>query len=448
MILAVFFLGGQSHLNRGMLVSKLSIIVALFIFLGEQDLEVEMTHNHRSIDLSKTLQILLAGMTVLSLLTSCGQQPGVTPSQIPPTIVPPSFTLTLIPPTNTPQPTPTITLSPTPSQADLLLPAAQSEGQLNVIALPHDWMNYGEIISVFSHKYGIAVKELDPNAGSSTELKAIRNGRITGDPLAPDVIDVGVTFAMQAKAENLLEPYKVSTWPSIPESAKDPDGYWYGDYYGIIVFEINPDFVLTPPEDWSDLLKPEYNVALTGLPADSYQSMMSVYSASLANGGSLNDTLPGLRFFQQINRNKSLSDVVTRRDTVVSGETPIALRWDYLALADQEALSGQKEIVIIIPKTGLVAGMYAQGISAYAPHPNAAKLWMEFLYSDEGQLLLLKGLGHPIRFADLLQRNAIPNALLDRLLPVEPYIEAEFPTGEQLNAADRAILSAWSVYVP
>ena len=73
---------------------------------------------------------------------------------------------------------------------------------------------------------------------------------------------------------------------------------------------------------------------------------------------------------------------------------------------------------------------------------------MEFLYSDEGQLLLLKGLGHPIRFADLLQRNVIPNSLLDRLLPVEPYIEAEFPTGEQLNAADRAILSAWSVYVP
>lgn len=175
---------------------------------------------------------------------------------------------------------------------------------------------------------------------------------------------------------------------------------------------------------------------------------MSVFSASLANGGSLNDTVPGLRFFQQINRNKSLSDLVANRDRVVSGETPIALRWDYLALADRDALSGQKEIVIVIPKTGLVAGMYAQGISAYAPHPNAAKLWMEFLYSDEGQLLLLRGLGHPIRFADLLQRDVIPNALLDRLLPVEPYVEAEFPTGEQLNAADKAILSAWSIYVP
>ena len=408
-----------------------------------------MVQNYPTLITKAKLKTLLVVVLFLFFITACGQQePIVPPSPAPPTAIPPSLTPTSIPSTNTPEPTPTITLTPTPSQADLLLPAAQQEGQLNVIALPHDWMNYGEVISVFSHKYGIAVKELDPQAGSSTELKAIRNGRITGDPFAPDVIDVGVTFALQAKVENLLLPYKVSTWATIPDAAKDLDGYWYGDYYGIIVFEINPEFVLSMPEDWSDLLKPEYNIALTGAPADSYQSMMTVYSASLANGGSLDDTVPGLRFFQQVNRNKSLSDVIARRDTVVSGETPIALRWDYLALADRDASSSQKEIVIVIPKTGLVAGMYAQGISAYAPHPNAAKLWMEFLYSDEGQLLLLKGLGHPIRFADLLQRNVIPNALLDRLLPVEPYIEAEFPTGEQLNAADRAILSAWSVYVP
>jgi putative spermidine/putrescine transport system substrate-binding protein len=146
----------------------------------------------------------------------------------------------------------------------------------------------------------------------------------------------------------------------------------------------------------------------------------SVYSASLANGGSLNDTLPGLRFFQEINRNKSLSAMIAMRETIASGETPIALRWDYLALADRDALSNQKEIDIIIPKMGLVAGIYAQGISAYAPHPNAAKLWMEFLYSDEGQLLMLRGLGHLIRFADLVQRGVVPDDLLNRLLRVEP----------------------------
>ena len=51
---------------------------------------------------------------------------------------------------------------------------------------------------------------------------------------------------------------------------------------------------------------------------------------------------------------------------------------------------------------GVVAGVYVQAISAFAPHPNAAKLWMEYLYSDEGQLKWLEGYCHPIRFDDLV----------------------------------------------
>lgn len=179
--------------------------------------------------------------------------------------------------------------------------------------------------------------------------------------------------------------------------------------------------------------------------------MMAAYSASLANGGSLDDTLPGLRFFQQINRNGSLLDSRFDKDMIASGETPIALNWDYLALSNQQYYSdyySDSDIKIILPKSGNVAGLYTQGISAYAPHPNAAKLWMEFLYSDEGQLLFLKGLGHPVRFADLSGRGIIPLELLNKLLPPEPYLNALFPTGEQINAADQSILDGWESYVP
>ena len=356
------------------------------------------------------------------------------------------LTLTAVAPSPTSSLPPAST--PTPSQADLLLPAAKTEGELTVIALPRDWMNYGELISAFSRKYGITVNELDPNVGSADELKAIRSARITGAPTAPDVIDVGLAFAVQAKAQNLLQPYKVSTWDTIPDAAKDPEGYWYGDYYGVIAFEINPQFVSTIPEDWPDLLKPEYKVALAGSPTNSYQAMMAVYSASLSSGGSLNDIVPGLRFFQRLNNMGNLSNVVANGQTVGSGQTPIAIRWDYLALADRYAQAGEREIVVVIPRTGMVGGLYAQGISAYAPHPNAAKLWMEFLYSDEGQLIWLKGLGHPIRFADMVARGAIPKDILDRLPPTEPYLRAEFPTGEQLTAADKSVLANWALYVP
>lgn len=388
-------------------------------------------------------------MTVLSvvalILVACGQQPMVSPSPIPLTETPqPSSTATL---TNTSTPV----ASPTPSELAALIVAARQEGELNVIALPNDWMNYGEIITTFAKKYGIIVNQLNPGASSAEVVDAIRKTKTKERESAPDVVDIGLPFAVQAKQDGLLQPYKVTTWSTIPTTTKDPDGYWYGGYYGIIVFEVNSKFVSTLPEDWSDLLNDEYKIALAGSPSASYHAMMTVYSASLANGGSLDDTLPGLRFFQQINRNGSLLDIRFDKDTIASGETPIALNWDYLALANQQYYSDYysgSDIKIILPKSANIAGLYTQGISAYAPHLNTAKLWMEFLYSDEGQLLLLKGFGHPIRFADLSGRGVIPIDILNNLLPPEPYLNALFPTAVQINAADKSILGGWDSYVP
>jgi len=384
-------------------------------------------------------------MTLLFLITfvlaACGQQPTVSPTSIP------STETSLPPATATLENTPTPEPSPVSPELAALIAAAQQEGELNVIALPQDWMNYGEIITTFAKKYNIIVNPLNPGASSAEELDAIKQTKTKNREAAPDVVDIGLPFAVQAKQDGLLQPYQVSTWSTIPATAKDPDAYWYGDYYGIIVFEVNPKFVTTMPQDWADLLLPEYKVAIAGDPSFSYHAMVTVYSASAANGGSLDDTLPGLRFFQQINKNGGLIDIHPNGDTVASGETPIALRWDYLALADAQSRS-EEDIKIVVPKSGNVAGLYAQGISAYAPHPNAAKLWMEFLYSDEGQLLFLKGLGHPVRFADLSGRGVIPVDILNTLLPPEPYLNALFPTAEQINAADKAILGGWNSYVP
>ncbi len=376
----------------------------------------------------------------------CAPSEPPAPAEVLPATSPPA---TAAPPTAlpSPQPTPTPAASPTPSALEFLAPAAQVEGQLNVIALPHDWMNYGEILRTFSNRYNIRIVELQPNAGSKDELTAIRNSRTLGEDKAPDVVDVGLTFAVQGKTEKLFQPYKVSTWETLPDAVKDADGFWYGGYYGLMAFEINRELVATVPADWGDLLNASQKVALAGRPAVSYQAMMAVYSASLANGGALDDIIPGLRFFQKLNNAGNLVDLTANGQTVASGETPIALRWDYLALADRYAQAGEKDILVIIPSSGLLAGLYAQAISVNAPHPNAAKLWMEFLYSDEGQILWMKGFGHPARFADLLERGVIPEEVLDRLPATEPYLNAVFPTGDQLSAADRAIIGSWTAYV-
>src|SRR4026208_2121260 len=151
-----------------------------------------------------------------------------------------------------------------------------ASGQLNTIALPHDWCNYGGVIDAFKAKYPeITINELNPDAGSGDEVEAIKANKDNKGPQAPDVIDVGLSFGPSAKAEGLLMPYKVSTWDTIPDSAKDADGSWYGDYYGVLAFEVNKDLVKEAPADWANLLKPEFanSVALAGDPRASNQAI-------------------------------------------------------------------------------------------------------------------------------------------------------------------------------
>jgi len=330
-----------------------------------------------------------------------------------------------------------------------LVDAAKTEGTLTTIALPHDWCNYGEAIEGFKTKYGLQVNELNPDAGSGDEVEAIKANKDNKGPQAPDVIDVGFGFGPQLVDEKLVQPYKVSTWDTIPADAKNADGYWYGDYYGVLAFEVNKDAVKNVPQDWADLLKPEYKgqVALSGDPRASAQAQMSVFAAALANGGSLDNVAPGLEFFKQLNAMGNFVPVIAKQATVAKGETPVITRWDYNALADKAALAGNPNIEVVIPKTGVIAGVYIQAISAYAPHPNAAKLWMEYLYSDEGQIIWLKGGCHPIRYNDLVKRNVIPAEVTAKLPPAELYAKAVFPTIEQINNAKKAITDGWDKVV-
>jgi putative spermidine/putrescine transport system substrate-binding protein len=384
---------------------------------------------------SRPVILIVSVIVGLVLLTGC-----VAPSAPPPAA-----------PAATQPPAPAATEPPAPPPDPMadLIKAAKAEGTLTTIALPHDWCNYGEAIEGFKAKYGIAVNELNPDAGSGDEIEAIKANKDNKGPQAPDVIDVGLGFGPQIIEEKLVQPYKVATWDSIPADAKDPDGNWFGDYYGVLAFEVNKDAVKNVPEVWADLLKPEYKgqVALAGDPRTSAQAQMSVYAAALANGGSLDDVMPGLEFFKKLNEAGNFVPVVALQATVASGETPVIMRWDYNSLADAATLAGNPEIATVIPKDGVLAGVYIQAISAYAPHPNAAKLWMEYLYSDEGQLIWLKGGCHPIRYNDMAKRGVIPAEIAAKLPPAELYANAVFPTIDQINNAKQVINDNWDKVV-
>jgi len=335
---------------------------------------------------------------------------------------------------------------------DDLAAAATKEGMLSTIALPHSWCSYGDVIAGFKAKYpGISVNELNPDAGSADELEAVRANKGNTGPQAPDVLDVGFAFGPQAKTEGLTLSHKVATWDTIPDSAKDADGAWYGDYYGVLSFVVNTDLVQNVPQDWSDLLKPEYanSVALAGDPRASNQAILAVMAAGMANGGAAGKGSgdAGLDFFKKLNDAGNFVPVIGKAGTLAQGATPIVIAWDYNGLAWRDTLAGNPPLEVVVPKSGVVAGVYVQAISAYAPQPNAAKLWMEYLYSDEGQLGWLKGYCHPIRFNDLAAKGAIPQALLDALPPAENYAKAVFPTLDEQAANKEAVTGGWDSVV-
>ncbi len=332
-----------------------------------------------------------------------------------------------------------------------LVDAAKKEGQLTTIALPHDWCGYGALIDGFKAKYGIAVNELNPDAGSGDEIEAIKANKGNTGPQAPDVIDVGLSFGPSAKKDGLIQPYKVATWDSIPDSAKDAEGYWYGDYYGVLAFEVNTDIIKNVPKDWADLQGADYKnaVALAGDPRTSNQAIQAVYAAGLASGAKDAKAAgeAGLKYFSELNKNGNFVPVIGKLAPLTQGSTPIIIRWDYNALADRDTAKGNPPIDVVVPASGVVAGVYVQAISAYAPHPNAAKLWMEYLYSDEGQLGWLKGYCHPIRFNDLVEKGKVPQEMLDKLPPADAYKKAVFPTLDEQAAGKEAITKQWDSVV-
>ena len=334
---------------------------------------------------------------------------------------------------------------------DDLVAAAKQEGQLTVIALPHDWCGYGALIDGFKAKYGLTINELNPDGGSGDEIEAIKANKTNKGPQAPDVIDVGLSFGPSAKADGLIQPYKVSTWASIPDTAKDADGFWTGDYYGVLAMAVNTDIVKKAPADWADLKGADYkaSVAIVGDPRTANQATMAVYASGLAGGATdaAKAATDGLNFFADLNKSGNFVPVRGASATIAQGTTPIVVMWDYNALAARDSLKGNPKVDVIVPKSGVIAGVYVQAISAFAPHPSAAKLWMEHLYSDEGQVGWLKGYCHPIRFNDLVANKKIPADVLAALPPAESYAKAKFPTLAEQAAAKEVVAKQWDAIV-
>jgi len=262
-------------------------------------------------------------------------------------------------------------------------------------------------------------------------------------------VDVGYAYGDQGVKAGDYMPYLGTYAKKLPATTlgiptADPTGLWTIGYFGIMVIETNTAVVQNPPKNWSDLLKPEYKgqVALAGDPQSSNQAIMAVYAAALANGGSLDNAQPGLDFWKKVNDAGNFVPVIAKVGTIAQGATPIELAWNYNALGDQQSLAGNPPLEIDYPSPS-IGGAYVQAISAYAPHPNCAKVWMEVIHSDAGQLAWIKGGASVVSQADMQSRGVIPADVLKMLPDPKILAAAVAPTVAQLTAAKALITKGW-----
>ncbi|KRC49630.1 ABC transporter substrate-binding protein [Leifsonia sp. Root227] len=281
---------------------------------------------------------------------------------------------------------------------DALIAAAKKEGTLNIIATPGDWANYQEIFDGFTKKYGITINPSQDSASSQEEIDAAK--KLKGQDTAPDTFDIGSSVAL-ANTE-YFAPYKPTGWDDIPADEKESTGLWKVGYYGVMAVGYDANKIKSAPKSLDDLLGSEYKgaVALNGNPTQAAAAAGAVAFADLQAGGTLDDLTPGIDWFAKLKKAGNWNAADGKPNTIASGETPVLLDWSFnqkgYTTSDTIKGGGVNWKYTVLPGTAYV-GYYNQAINKDAPHPAAARLWEEYLYSDAAQNAWLKGGAYPAR---------------------------------------------------
>jgi putative spermidine/putrescine transport system substrate-binding protein len=323
---------------------------------------------------------------------------------------------------------------------DALVEAAQEEGELNVIALPENWANYGLIIDAFEEKYGITVNSADPDVSSAEEITAAEN--LKGQDTAPDVFDLGTAVTLDSL--DYFAPYMVENWDEIPEENKEPTGLWVNDYTGSMSIGYNSNEV-DEPESLDDLLGEAYKgkVAINGDPTQAGAAFAAVGLAAVQrNDGSLDDFQPGIDFFAELNDAGNFLPLDPTEATIASGETPVVFDWSYNNLAVASTVDGWK--VTTLPGVAYTS-YYNQAINVDAPHPAAARLWQEFIFSPDAQNLYLAAGAYPVTLEAMIEAESVDQDALDEVgeLPDELVT----PTTEESEAAASLLAEEWAAAI-
>ena len=261
-----------------------------------------------------------------------------------------------------------------------LIDAAKAEGELVVYgSCEEDYL--AAACAHFEELYGIKVQYQRLSTGEVQAKIEEENGNPSADVWFGGTTDPYNVVA----AEGLLEAYEAENASHLLGSQyRDPDGYWYGIYKGILGFMVNKDELarmnLEAPADWQDLLKPEYKGLIWLSNYNTAGTAKLVINTMIQKYG--HDE--GIQYLVDLDKN---IQVYTKSGSgpsknVGTGECVIGIGFLHDGIT-QIVDNGYENVQLIIPSSGTSFEIGATAIFKGAKHPNAAKLWVEYALSPE-----------------------------------------------------------------
>ena len=265
------------------------------------------------------------------------------------------------------------------SELDALIAAAQAEGTLTV---------YGSCEEAY---LSAACQKFEELYGIQVDYQRLSTGEVytkieeeAGSPSA-DVWFGGTTDPYnEAVAAGLLEPYDaMNASHLISDTYKDADGNWYGIYKGILGFMVNTEELdrlgLDAPQDWDDLIKPEYK----GLVGISNPSTAGTAKLVINTMVQMKGHDEAMEYFKALDKNVYQYTKSGSGPSKMVGPGECVIAVGFLHDGITQILSGYDNIELIIPSSGTSYEIGATAIFKGCKHENAAKLWIEYALSPE-----------------------------------------------------------------
>jgi putative spermidine/putrescine transport system substrate-binding protein len=275
-----------------------------------------------------------------------------------------------------------------------LYDAAAKEGLVVSFDTGPTWANWAAQFKAFKQRYP-EVEIVYNDLGSAATVVALDKAR---NRPQGDTAYYFAGSALDAAEKGVVADFRPVNFEALPEAFRHPAGQWFAIHTLNVAFLVNTKLVKAVPKSWQDLLKEEYRNSIVYLdPRSTGQGQVVTFAAAFANGGSMDAVKPGIDYLEKLHKAGNVLRVVgtTPYAQFVKGEIPIWIGYENDGLKAKYTDGMGDAVAVVVPTEATVAAPYAISLVKNGPHPNAGKLWLNFVLTETGQAIFAQGFVRP-----------------------------------------------------